>query len=125
MEEISSFFQGGFANFFTKAGDWIVEFAINIIIAILVYIAGRLLITWFVNRFLTKFLKRSRIDVDVHRFIKTTVKVVYCLIPWNHRNTRIPDIFSCSTFRFCRSGCWYVASGKLIKLCRRIITSYI
>ena len=80
MEEISSFFQGGFANFFTKAGDWIVEFAINIIIAILVYIVGRLLITWFVNRFLTKFLKRSRIDVDVHRFIKTTVKVVLYIV---------------------------------------------
>lgn len=80
MEEISIFFQGGFANFFTKAGDWIVEFAINIIIAILVYIVGRLLITWFVNRFLTKFLKRSRIDVDVHRFIKTTVKVVLYIV---------------------------------------------
>ena len=65
----------------TKAGDWIVEFAINIIIASnSVYIAGRLLITWFVNRFLTKFLKRSRIDVDVHRFIKTTVKVVLYIV---------------------------------------------
>ena len=80
MEEITSFFKGGFANFFTKIGDWAIEFAINILISILVYIVGRIVISWFVNKFLDKILKKTKIDVDVHRFIKTTVKVVLYIV---------------------------------------------
>lgn len=80
MEEITSFFKGGFANFFTKIGDWAIEFAINILISILVYIVGRIVISWFVNKFLDRILKKTKIDVDVHRFIKTTVKVVLYIV---------------------------------------------
>lgn len=74
-EFITTEFNKGTDIFVNSSVSWLSNFAGKLIIAIIVFIIGKIIIKFFVNKWLIKILKRTKIDAEVHRFIQSAVKI--------------------------------------------------
>ena len=64
---------------YSLLGNWAMSFCKNLIVAIVVYFIGRYIIKWL-NKLITKMLKRSNVDPSLYSFLTSIVSVVSWLL---------------------------------------------
>ena len=64
---------------YSLLGNWGISFCKNLIVAIIVYFIGRFIIKW-INKLITKMLKRSNVDPSLYSFLTSIVSVVSWLL---------------------------------------------
>ena len=64
---------------YSLLGNWAMSFCKNLIVAIIVYFVGRFIIKWL-NKIITKMLKRSNVDPSLYTFLTSIVSVVSWLL---------------------------------------------
>ena len=64
---------------YSLLGNWAISFCKNLIVAIIVYFIGRFIIKWL-NKLITKMLKRSNVDPSLYSFLTSIVSVVSWLL---------------------------------------------
>lgn len=64
---------------YSLLGNWAMSFCKNLIVAIIVYFIGRYIIKWL-NKLITKMLKRSNVDPSLYSFLTSIVSVVSWLL---------------------------------------------
>ena len=80
MESLGQVLQGKLSQFWPTVVDWLSHFAGRLVIAIIVFVVGRIVIGLFANRWLGNLLKRTKVDVEVHKFIQSAVKIILFVV---------------------------------------------
>ncbi len=80
VESLGQVLQEKLSQFWPTVVDWLSHFAGRLVIAIIVFVIGRIVIKLFTNKWLGNLLKRTKVDVEVHKFIQSAVKMILFIV---------------------------------------------
>lgn len=80
MGSLGQVIQEKVTHFWPTIIDWLSHFAGRLIVAVIVFLVGRFIIRLFTKKWLGNILKKTKVDVEVHKFIQSAVSIILYIV---------------------------------------------